>query len=298
MGKYISPFVDFGFKYIFGRDETKDFLIDFLNALFENEPNYSPIVELTYLDKEKSRKNKENRGVIYDIHCRTDNGKLFTVEMQNASEIYFVERLLFYSSKTITDQGRPGRDWQYDYLPVYNVALMNFELSRFKGKFRIDGAICDLITHEPITDKVRYILLQLPNFDKRDDAESCKTSLERWMYNIINMSDMESLAFTQNNELFQRLDDVASYAALDEDARREYDADVKAYRTAVGQLKYTAIKNRTEGRAEGRAEGLVEGRAEGRAEMIQAMYLSGMSVEKISKITKVNEDEICRIVGR
>lgn len=33
MGRFISPFVDFGFKYIFGREESKPFLIDFLNGL-------------------------------------------------------------------------------------------------------------------------------------------------------------------------------------------------------------------------------------------------------------------------
>ena len=33
MAKYINPFVDFGFKYIFGREESKPFLMDFLNSL-------------------------------------------------------------------------------------------------------------------------------------------------------------------------------------------------------------------------------------------------------------------------
>ena len=34
MGKFINPFTDWGFKHIFGRDISKDLLIDFLNGLF------------------------------------------------------------------------------------------------------------------------------------------------------------------------------------------------------------------------------------------------------------------------
>ncbi len=69
MSTYINPMTDFGFKYIFGREESKDFLIDFLNNLLKDEPGFDKIVDLQYLDKEKSRRRKRERGVIYDIHC-------------------------------------------------------------------------------------------------------------------------------------------------------------------------------------------------------------------------------------
>ena len=32
--RYISPYTDFGFKYIFGSELNKEYLISFLNALF------------------------------------------------------------------------------------------------------------------------------------------------------------------------------------------------------------------------------------------------------------------------
>lgn len=108
MAKYINPFVDFGFKYIFGREESKPFLIDFLNSLLCSEPGFSPIVSLEYLDKEKSRGKREARGVIYDIHCETSSGKRFTVEMQNQSQAWFFDRMIYYVSKAIVDQGNPS----------------------------------------------------------------------------------------------------------------------------------------------------------------------------------------------
>ncbi len=37
MGRFINPFTDVGFKLIFGREVTKDLLIDFLNDLLVGE---------------------------------------------------------------------------------------------------------------------------------------------------------------------------------------------------------------------------------------------------------------------
>ena len=33
MGRFINPFTDFGFKFLFGREVEKELLIDFLNDL-------------------------------------------------------------------------------------------------------------------------------------------------------------------------------------------------------------------------------------------------------------------------
>ncbi len=37
MGRFINPFIDWGFKKIFGQEITKDLLIDFLNGLLVDE---------------------------------------------------------------------------------------------------------------------------------------------------------------------------------------------------------------------------------------------------------------------
>ena len=41
---------------------------------------------------------------------------------------------------------------------------------------------------------------------------------------------MERMAFTQEKSLFRELGDMAAYAALSEEDRMAYDADLKAYR--------------------------------------------------------------------
>ena len=80
MAKYINPFTDVGFKRIFGQELSKPLLLDFLNSLFEGEKR---IVNLTFLDKEQPALFEEDRSLIYDIYCETDEGEKIIVEMQN-----------------------------------------------------------------------------------------------------------------------------------------------------------------------------------------------------------------------
>ena len=48
--RFVNPHTYFGFKYLFGREETKKFLIFFLNEILKGERQ---ITELEFLDKER-----------------------------------------------------------------------------------------------------------------------------------------------------------------------------------------------------------------------------------------------------
>ena len=50
------------------------------------------------------------------------------------------------------------------------------------------------------------------------------------------MPKMERMAFTQEKSLFMELGDMAAYAALSEEDRMAYDADLKAYRDMIGPV--------------------------------------------------------------
>ena len=50
MTKFVNPFVDQAFKRIFGREESKRLMIDFLNAVIGDE---HPIVGIEYGNREQ-----------------------------------------------------------------------------------------------------------------------------------------------------------------------------------------------------------------------------------------------------
>lgn len=86
---------------------------------------------------------KDQRGIIYDVFCTTDTGEHIIVEMQNKSQAYFIDRSLFYASKTIVDQGVKGQ-WDYHLTPVYVISFMNFDVDEnTPKKFRTDVVLAD-----------------------------------------------------------------------------------------------------------------------------------------------------------
>ena len=190
MGKFINPFTDVGFKRIFGQEVSKPVLIAFLNSLLEGERK---ITDLQYLDKEKIGLTDGNRSLIYDVLCKTESGEYIIVEMQNKSQPYFKNRSVFYTSRSIIEQGEQGSDWEYDIKAVYLIALLNFRLEGLTDDFRTDVALMDMKRHTLFTDKVRMIFLQLPYFTK--ELDDCNSIFERIIYVLKHMDILQRMSF-------------------------------------------------------------------------------------------------------
>ena len=126
MGRFINPFTDYGFKFLFGREVEKELLIDFLNDLLVGE---HVITDIQFLNNEQQPEVKTERGLIYDIYCRTNTGEHIIVEMQNREQPYFKDRALFYLSRAITQQARKGI-WNFQLDAVYGVFFMNFVMDK------------------------------------------------------------------------------------------------------------------------------------------------------------------------
>ena len=84
MGRFINPFTDYGFKFLFGREVEKELLISFLNDLLVGE---HVITDIQFLNNEQQPEVKNERGIIYDIYCMTDTGERIIVEMQNREHL-------------------------------------------------------------------------------------------------------------------------------------------------------------------------------------------------------------------
>ena len=92
--KYINPFTDFGFKKLFGTEVNKDLLMDFLNELISGK---GKITEVKYLNSEQMGRTEYDRKAVFDIHCQTDTGETFIVEMQKSKHDFFKGRSVFYA---------------------------------------------------------------------------------------------------------------------------------------------------------------------------------------------------------
>ena len=125
MGKFINPFTDFGFHRIFGQEVHKELLIAFLNQLFFGE-HY--IEDITFLNPIQTPETLDDRGIVFDVHCKDSNVNLFVVEMQTGAQPYFHDRGLYYLARAISNQGQKGKDWKFVLQPVYGVLLLNYNM--------------------------------------------------------------------------------------------------------------------------------------------------------------------------
>ena len=279
MAKYINPFTDVGFKRIFGQELSKPLLLDFLNSLFEGEKR---IVNLTFLDKEQPAMFEEDRSLIYDIYCETDEGEKIIVEMQNKSQPFFKNRSIYYVSESIARQGERGSSWNYEIDSVYLVAFLNFSPLDFKKQFRTDVVLAEKDTKEQFSDKLRMIYLQLPLFKK--EAEECENQVERWIYLLKNMETLNRLPWAAQSAVFKKLESIADVGGMTRAERLQYDEALKKYRDTISVFEGV--------RLEGRMEGNAEGRLEEKIAIARNLKSMGMSISDVSKATGLSEEGI------
>ena len=310
MGRYINPFTDWGFKRLFGQEFSKDLLINFLNDLFEGE---FQIKDVTFKDKEQLGDTNDLRGCIFDIYCVTDDDKHFIVEMQNRWVPFFVNRSIYYASKAFVAQRKKFDEAGvrtavlYQFVPVYVVCIMNFMPREHEvTKFRTDVALREKSSDSVFSDKLRFIYLSLPFFDKSE--EECVTGFEKWIYVLKYMEVLERLPFTAQKKIFDHLAKLADVRCLSSEEQEKYDESIKAaddyysglYGSYVEGEETGMAKGIAKGMAKGMAKGIAKGMAKGRAEgelskgleIARNLLAMGMSWPQIMQITGLTEEEL------
>ena len=294
---FINPFVDRGFKILFGQKESKDLLIELLNDLLEGERH---IEDLTYMDKENLKKTIDGRGVIFDLKCVDKDGAIFIIELQNAAQPYFYERGLYYLCRIVADQGEPGSLWEYQMYPVYGIFILNFRSGR-TDKVRTDIILADRDTGKQMSNVFREIFIEMPLFKKTESE--CEAPLDYWLYNLKHMEQLEHLSFKGQKALFARLEELARIANMNKKERDEYEACLKVYRDNYSIALYRKRQEeakfqeglqigKEEGREEGRQEGIEIGEERGILKTARQMKQNGISFEQIKLCTGLTDEEI------
>ena len=231
MEHFVNPFTDIGFKIIFGQQASKELLISLLNELLSGE-HY--IEDLTFLDKEDHSENPNDPGIIYDLYCRTSTGEYIIVEMQNRWHTNFLDRTLYYVCRAVSRQvEKPSAKevavpkevsseegivreipvpygTRYKLPAVYGIFLMNFKEAGLEEKFRTDTVITDRESGKVVNPHFRQIYLQFPYFTK--ELSECGTLYEKLIYALKNMSHWSRMPDALKEQVFKRLELLASVA--------------------------------------------------------------------------------------
>ena len=280
--KYINPHTDFGFKRLFGSECNTELLISFLNTIFHGKQN---IQKVTYI-------NSESRPGFFVVRCENDKGEKFIVEMQNVYQEFFKDRTIYYSTFPIREQAQRGGDWDFHLNPVYTIGLLNFNFAdglENAKRWHHEVKLMEVDTHEVFYDKLTYIYVEIPKFDKKESE--LESMYDKWMYVLKNLSNLMQRPAALQERVFTRLFEQAEISKFDKQELKLYEDSVNAYRDIVNAIRTAEKKKYAEGRAEGRAEG--EKKAKER--IASNLLALGVPIETIMQASGLSKEEIKNI---
>ncbi len=279
---YMDPFTDYGFKKLFGEEDSKEYLIDFLNSVFADFiPN---IKELSYHKNEHLGNKQIDRNVVFDLYCKGQDGSKFIIELQKVKQDYFKQRSLFYSTFAITEQAPKGK-WDFKLSPVYCIGILNFNLDDNQNKCITKAKILDIETHDTVIEELNFAFIECQIFNKNITKKSSRQ--DKWLYILNHLSKLQCMPKELSEKLFEDFFTKANILKLSSKERSKYNASITYYR----DLHNIEAQNFVKGRAEGR----VEGKIEGKIEVAKTMKKEGIEIPVISKLTGLTINEINKI---
>lgn len=299
MSNYIR--FDWAMKRLLRNKANFAVLEGFLTTLLRDRIKIQKLLESESNQEEEF--DKYNR---VDLLAEDSKGTLLLIEIQNNNEYAYFQRMLFGTSKLVTEYINRGEG--YDKVrKVYSINIVYFSLGHGKdivyhGKTEFRGIhqndILELSPFQRQTFKVDTVSQLYPEYyilKVNDFNQVAKTPLEEWIY-YLNTGEIPDQAQAPGlNAARERL-------KLDRMSKDE----LKAYYRHLDNIVILRDNINTE-RAEGRAEGIAEGRAEGRAEGLEAgrqeerrqnairMKAKGFPAQDIADITGLSPEEIDRL---
>lgn len=236
---------------------------------------------------QNSRDDKFNR---VDIKAINSKGEIIIVEIQLTRELYYLERILYGTSKAITEHITLGR--KYDSVKkVYSISILYFDLGKgsdylYHGKTSFVGVHTgDLLKVNTKEEGVismkapenvfpEYFIIRVNEFNK-----IATTPLEEWIEYLKTGVIRENTTAPGLDEARKKL----QYLNMTKEERMEYDSHIDAIMTQNDVLD-TA-----------KDEGRVEGRVEEKYNIAQNLKNLGAPIDMIVKSTGLSEDEISRL---
>ena len=289
--KYINPYTDFGFKLLFGTAMNKELLISFLNALLFKEET---VKDVTYLNAEHLDTQEYDRRAVFDVYCENEKGEKFLVEMQRGEQQFFKDRSVYYATFPIREQSQRGK-WDYELKAVYIIGILNFTFNDTDGDyFHHEVKLVDLYTHKVFYDKLTFIYLEMPKFNKKEDE--LESMFDKWLFVLRNLSSLFERPRALQNRVFDRLFEAAEIAKFNPKELGEYWESLKNFRDWYSVMSTQLKKGREEGLKEGLEKGLEQGRKEECFKNAKKMKQAGIAFDVIAQVTGLSIGEIASLL--
>ena len=264
---------DIAFRKIFGNENRKETLISFLNAALDFQDDQL-IKQVSILNPYQLPKLKGGKVTIIDVKATDQVGRTYIIEMQVGDMDGFEKRVLFYSSKSYSDQIKRA-DFYRKLRPVIFIGILDFKHTENKN-YISRSQVRDIETGEQTIKDMEFTFIELPKF--KLELHELKTLIEKWVYFIKNAESLEVVPENTNDEGLK-----SAYEEANVQTWTQEELDAYAY----------AFMREEDDRAR-----LDKAEMKGKIELVIGMHEDELGMDRIAKIAKLTVPEVQEIIEK
>lgn len=302
--------------------DTKEKFVRFnwaMKKLLRNKANYAVLaglittllgekVTIRKLLESESNKDRENdKQNRVDLLAESENGELYLIEVQNESEVAYFQRMLFGTSKLVTEYIERGKGYD-DIRKIYSINIVYFNIGQgtdivYHGKTEFrgihNGELLSLSPFQKQKYKVsevsklypEYYILKVNDFNRWS-----KVPLEQWIYTLSTgdiLEDADAPGLPEAREALK----LSRMSKAELDAYYHHLDNLVILKDNIITARWEAeqeglAKGMEEGLAKGMEEGLAKGMEKGLEEGMAKGLAKGMAKEKINNARNLKENGV------
>ena len=274
---------DYVFKRIFGQEENKGALKDFLESILDVK-----IKKIEIKNPEIPKNYYDSKFGVLDLKVVLNDEMVVDVEMQMKNRHDMAKRDNYYLASNYVNEIKEGEPYTsckksivisilnfnyYKRNEYHSVARMIFE--KPKEEERVDMGYEE--EDKYASKDLELHTIELPKFRKKHPE--VHTKLEQWLWLFEGSEEEMEKAGKMNKEIKKINKKLASMSLSDEE-RNNYEFRLKAIRDEADAIDYATTKGRAEGEK-------LE-----RIKMVKEMLKNNFTEEQIKSITKITEEEL------
>lgn len=277
------------------RDKANFAILEGLISVLLNKK----VTIIEVLESESNQQTVEDKFNRVDLMVKSVDEELFIVEVQLTRDLHFMKRILYGTSKAITEHIKLGDSYK-SVKKIYSINILYFDLGKgedylyhgkttFTGCFKKDELIIKKKELDALGDKTHFVdtdifpeyyLIRVNQFN-----EVAKTPIEEWMAFLKDGTIKRNTTTPGLKEAEEKL----RIANMDEKEYKEYFAHVDAIMSQNDTIETY--------KAEGRAEGRAEGEMNLLTRQVLAKKEKGMTNAEIADMLEIKTDVVEEILN-
>ena len=277
---------DYVFKRIFGQEENKSALKDFLESILDVE-----IDNIEINNPEIPKNYYDSKYGVLDLKVTLNAGIVVDVEMQMQNEHNMEQRSPYYLASNYVNGLKEGEPYSNCKKSIV-IDILNFNyykrneyhyIARMKFEEPKTEEIVDMGYQKEDVYATEYLeihIIELPKFRKKNPE--MHTKIAQWLWLFVGSEEQVEKASKINKEV-EKINKKLASMSLSSEERNNYEFRLKAIRDEADAIDY-ATKN-----------GIEQGEEKKTKEIVKEMLKNNFTIEQIKKITKLTEEEIKKI---